>query len=159
MKQYSPKIIERSPSSAVALTEIGHYLIKLYVHNHESLLGTFVHGKFELSGAGRIASDEWVRSASAYTGISIDAWRVLPDCLEGVVNVREISRAERYSGHGKKPRLLSSFIASYKAAAAKRINLLNNTPGTTIWQRNYQERHIPDQVALEHIIQMLGRPS
>ena len=50
-----------------------------------------------------------------------------------------------------KPRALSSFVAGFKAAAAKRINLVRGIPGAPVWQRGYQEQQINDRKTLERI--------
>lgn len=156
MKHYSPKTIDNVPSLPV-IAEPDFYLIKLYAHNHEPLFGELEDGHVKLNGVGKIAVDEWVRSASAYPSLSIDQWIMLPNRLEGVVGIRERSVSNQYQSQESKPRLLSSFIASYKAAAAKRINLLRNEPGSPIWQRSYQERFIPDAAVLERVRQLLQK--
>ena len=60
--------------------------------------------------------------------------------------------------HGSTPRQLQrrahsigSFVAGFKAAATKRINIHRNAPGIPVWQRNYYERIIRDDWALECI--------
>jgi hypothetical protein len=55
------------------------------------------------------------------------------------------------SALGHKPWLLSSFIAGFKAAAAKRINLCLNQQGQSVWQRTYDEILITDQDRLNHL--------
>lgn len=35
---------------------------------------------------------------------------------------------------------MGSFIAGFKMAVTKRVNLLLDTPGGRVWQRNYYER-------------------
>ncbi|MEH2403438.1 transposase [Nostoc sp.] len=51
----------------------------------------------------------------------------------------------------RKPRSLGSFIAGFKMAVTKRINLLRGTPRVPIWQRNYYEHIIRNQAALYKI--------
>ncbi|WP_017301718.1 transposase [Nodosilinea nodulosa] len=46
---------------------------------------------------------------------------------------------------------ISSFVAGFKAAATKRINLYRNAPGTPVWQRNYYEHIIRSEASLERI--------
>ena len=142
------------------LTETTFYLVKLYTHNHEAIFGTLTEEDgFQLSGVGQIAVDEWQRSAQAYTNLSLDKWLILPNRLEGLVSLRESARPSHYMSFSRKPRLLSSFVASYKAAAAKRINLLRNTPESPLWQRGYQERFIPDPTILKRVQQALEQQS
>ncbi|RZM82576.1 hypothetical protein [Leptolyngbya iicbica] len=141
------------------LTTIGttHYLVKLYTYNHEDLFGDVTADRrIELNGAGQIAADEWQRSARAYTHLMLDKWAIWPNRVEGIVSLREAENAGSYSSKpGDKPRLLNAFVASYKAAAAKRINLLRNTPGRPLWQRGYQDRLIADDLMLQRVQQAL----
>ncbi|MEH2011628.1 hypothetical protein [Nostoc sp.] len=51
----------------------------------------------------------------------------------------------------RKPRSLGSFIAGFKMAVTKRINLLQGTPRVPIWQRNYYEHIIRNEAALYKI--------
>ena len=46
---------------------------------------------------------------------------------------------------------IPSFVAGFKAAATKRINLHRRAPGTPVWQRNYYEHIIRNELALEGI--------
>ncbi|MEO1095562.1 MAG: hypothetical protein AAFX01_11750 [Cyanobacteria bacterium J06638_28] len=112
-------------------------------------------GLFALGGIGQIAADEWIRSTHAYKNIDVDVWLVMPDHLQAIVSILDAPTSPSYGIRNRKPRLLSSFIAGYKAAAAKRINLLRNAPGSPVWQRSYQERLLPDEIALERMRQLL----
>jgi len=49
------------------------------------------------------------------------------------------------------PRSLASFVAGFKAAAARRINLLRRSPGRPLWQRNYYEHVIRNREDLDEI--------
>ena len=40
---------------------------------------------------------------------------------------------------------LGAIVRSFKSATTKRINLLRETPGAVLWQRNYHEHIIRDQ--------------
>jgi REP element-mobilizing transposase RayT len=50
---------------------------------------------------------------------------------------------------------LASFIAGFKSVTTKRINEHRGTPGAPVWQRNYYERIVRDDVALHHIRQYI----
>ena len=155
LENYSPKLVETIPSSVPILTETVSYFVKLYVYNREPLFGSGDKAAYALNESGHIAADEWVRSAKAYPNVTIDQWRVLPDRLESIVNISESAAATQYGIGYSKPRLLSSFIASYKAVAAKRINLVRNSLGSPLWQRSYEERFIPDEMVLKRVQQLL----
>lgn len=151
MNQYYPKTTQTPPSSVSVLTDTPFYLIKLYTHENEALFGGISEGQLELNEIGQIAADEWQRSSHACQDIKLDDWMIFPDHLVGFVSICEAVRSQSYPIGSSKPRLLSSFIASYKTAAAKRINLQRNAPGSSVWQRSYQERLIPDRTVLSRI--------
>lgn len=46
---------------------------------------------------------------------------------------------------------LGQLIGAFKTVSSKRINLLRNTPGALLWQRNYYEHVIRDETDLQRI--------
>lgn len=52
---------------------------------------------------------------------------------------------------GPQPRSVGAIVGSFKSAVTRHINALNRTPGITVWQRNYYERIICLEQALNRI--------
>ena len=52
---------------------------------------------------------------------------------------------------GPPPKSLGSFVAGFKSACTKRINIARGTPGERVWQRNYYERVIRDEGELNRM--------
>ncbi|MGB3311450.1 MAG: hypothetical protein WBG32_23290 [Nodosilinea sp.] len=141
------------------------YLVGLSIFQAQPLLGDYEQGSLRLNDCGLIVADEWVRSAANRKGISIDVWNITPNRLQSIVflqvpiapSVSVVSLAgslgEGLTGRldSQKPWLLSSFIASFKAVAAKRINLRLNQIGQSVWQRNYDEHLITDEASLSQL--------
>jgi putative transposase len=48
----------------------------------------------------------------------------------------------------QEPNSISSFVAGFKSAVTKRINLLRDNRDVPIWQRNYYESIIRDEQSL-----------
>jgi len=46
---------------------------------------------------------------------------------------------------------LGAIIRAFKSATTRRINAARGTPGAAVWQRNYYERIVRDEIALERI--------
>ena len=46
---------------------------------------------------------------------------------------------------------LSKIIGRFKMVSAKQINILHETPGTPVWQRNYYEHIIRNDESLNRI--------
>ncbi len=135
------------------LPEAYAYLIRILTYQQQPLLGYLRNGQLCLNDSGTIVADEWTRSAQSRKGLELDIWTILPNGIQGIVildnqslpiSSRSISRKLT----DQKPWVLSSFIASFKAAAAKRINLRRNQLGEPVWQRNYQEQLILDESTL-----------
>jgi putative transposase len=55
----------------------------------------------------------------------------------------------------RQPKSLSTFIAGFKMAVTKRINLARNAPGTPVWQRNYYEHIIRSEAAFQTILKYI----
>ena len=54
-----------------------------------------------------------------------------------------------------KPKSLSSLMAGFKSITTKKINILQDAPGTKLWQRNYYEHIIRNQDAMDKIRQYI----
>jgi REP element-mobilizing transposase RayT len=52
---------------------------------------------------------------------------------------------------GTQPGSLGAAMQSLKSVSTRQINQLRRTPGAPVWQRNYYERIVRDQAALERI--------
>lgn len=100
------------------------------------------------SSFAQIAADELLLAADR-RGITVKQWDVLPDALHAFVLLPAHSR-DLHEGKGK-PRLLTSFVAGFKAATAKRINLLRNQPGSPVWQPSYQQQLIEEERLLRRL--------
>ena len=46
------------------------------------------------------------------------------------------------------PRSLGAIVRAFKSAVTKRINLVRETPGAPVWQRNYYERIVRNEQEL-----------
>lgn len=133
------------------------YLVGLSTFQQQPLLGDYDQGNLHLNECGLIVADEWVRSAANSKGIDIDVWTITPNRLQSIVFLHVpvppdlILMGSPSTLGSQKPWLLSSFIASFKAAAAKRINLRLNQAGQSVWQRNYDEYLITGETHLSEL--------
>lgn len=142
------------PSSTV-------YYVHLLTHQEAFLFGDVSGDQTHLNPSGHIAVTEWRQLAMAHQrDIEVDLWAILPNGLRALVaiNERETQSPLRYiSQNSRKPRVLTSFVAGFKAAAAKRINLVRGEPGAPVWQRGYQEQRIDDEATLARIRHLLTK--
>jgi putative transposase len=48
-------------------------------------------------------------------------------------------------------------VAGFKSASTKQINVARNAPGTPVWQRNYYEHIIRDEMEFRYIREYIRR--
>ncbi|MEO1402305.1 MAG: hypothetical protein AAFV72_13820 [Cyanobacteria bacterium J06635_1] len=137
------------------------YHIHLRTYQEAPLFGQMEGDTAQLNGVGHIAADEWQQAATHYKGILLDSWMVLPDSIRALIILNDhMAKPKQTYGKARlqvKPRALTSFVAGFKAAAAKRINLVRSQPGAPVWQRGYHEQRIEDEITLLRIRQRLTR--
>jgi REP element-mobilizing transposase RayT len=153
----------------------GAYFITLCTYQRQYLFGEIMDGAMHLNPYGKIVEEGWLQSSTIRQEIELDAWVIMPDHMHGIVVITNHDANENVhiaGAHGRvpppvpqqqyeclpphcvpprKPQSISSFVAGFKSAVTKRINILRDTPGTPVWQRNYYERIIRDESALNHI--------
>ena len=96
--------------------------------------------------------------ASHYPHIEVDAFVVMPNHIHGIIVLND------NVGAGLKPaptkrHPLSEIVRGFKTFSSSRINQINNTPGLSVWQRNYYEHVIRNEDEMDRIRQyILGNP-
>ena len=146
-------------------TSPGAYFVTICAHKGELLFGEVVEDHVALNEYGQIAHEEWLASEQIRQEIEMDVFVIMPNHLHGIVWIRDMDdepegRMRCVGAHEKAhgcaplrrpPRSLGSFMAGYKSAVTARINRMRGTPGTPVWQRNYWEHIIRDDVSLNEI--------
>ena len=146
-------------------TSPGAYFVTICAHKGELLFGEVVEDHVALNEYGQIAHEEWLASEQIRQEIEMDVFVIMPNHLHGIVWIRDMDDepeggmpcvGAHEKAHGRAPlrrppRSLGSFIAGYKSAVTARINRMRGIPGTPVWQRNYWEHIIRDDVSLNEI--------
>ena len=57
--------------------------------------------------------------------------------------------------HGPAPKSFGALVAGFKSAATKRINEIRHAPGAPVWQRNYWEHMVRNEMELNRIRQYI----
>lgn len=121
-------------------------------HERECLFGEVVDGEMVLSDFGRIAVEQWERTAVVRPYVRLDVSVVMPNHFHGIiwiVNDDGVVGAQRRCAPtdvpNVLPRSLGAIVRGFKSAVTYHINHIRNTPGAPVWQRNYYERIIRDE--------------
>ncbi|WP_022949359.1 transposase [Methylohalobius crimeensis] len=150
----------------------GSYFVTICTRNRECLFGDIVDGEMRLNEAGQIVAEEWMKTAEIRDEIELDEWVIMPNHIHGVVVIsdgaslsqrccrgdRPVAPTIRRRGSpkGQQSRSISAVVAGFKSVATKRINVLRQTPGAVLWQRNYYEHIIRDEESLNRIRQYIA---
>lgn len=119
---------------------------------------------------------EWLELPKRLRYVSLGAYVVMPNHFHGILFIDENVGATRQGQtrtlsdtepmqivttdsqdgsplppHGPKPASLGAILAQFKSRATKRIWKISEFKEKPIWQRNYHERIIRDERALENI--------
>lgn len=143
--------LDHSPVKSIA------YYVQLRTYKEENLFGLDSESS-RLNLMSQIVADEWSRTASYHPRIRLDQWVIVPSGLQALLMIKDaglVSNSTALTRPSVKPWILSSFITAFKAAAAKRINLVRSQPGSPVWQRSYQEQRIDTEQTFIQLRQKL----
>lgn len=136
-------------------TSAGAYFVTICTQRKECLFGEIADGVMRLNEAGRVAEQCWREIPTHFPHTELDEWVVMPNHVHGIIwiNGRDTAcRVPTMEQFGKPVSgSVSTIIRSFKSAVTKHINILHNTPGENIWQRNFYERIIRDEAELNGI--------
>ncbi len=128
----------------------GAYFVTICTHGKECLFGEVATDTMRLNDYGEIVTDCWMAIPSHFQSVELDEFIVMPNHVHGIVLIASNIKGEHPSGT-MMPGSLMTIVRSFKAAATKGINELRQTPGVTVWQRNYYEHIIRSEAETSRI--------
>lgn len=159
----------------------GAYFVTAVTWQRQCLFGDVINGEVRLSKLGKIVEWEWLELPKRLSYISLGAYVVMPNHFHGILYIHENAGATRQGPtgmqsdaeplptitrdgmdgsprqgptgrpNGPKPASVGAILAQFKSRATKRIWKFPEFKETPIWQRNYYERIIRDENALQNI--------
>jgi len=131
-------------------------------HHRECLFGEIVEGKVVLSVFGKIVEDEWHKTKQMRQGVDLDAFIVMPNHIHGIIVLMGIpistDRSRGTMHRAPTPQFeqfgrptansIPTIIRGIKSSVTQRINHIRGTPGQPVWQRNYYEHVIRNEIDL-----------
>ncbi len=136
--------------------QAGGYFITICTGNRESLFGEIIAGKMVLNPFGLIVQEEWLRSSFIRKEIELDAFVIMPNHFHGIVIIigEQVVGATgrsplRDRPHGPQKKSLGSLVGGFKSTVTMRINRMRGTPRKPVWQRNYYEHVIRNEIDLK----------
>jgi putative transposase len=135
--------------------QAGAYFVTICTQDRACLFGDIVDGEVRLNGYGSAVHEEWLRSAELRQNVELDAFTIMPNHMHGIVVItdgRGTARRAPTEQFGKPvANSLPTIMRAFKSASTRRINQIQNAPGTHVWQRNYYEHVIRNDRELNRI--------
>ena len=129
----------------------GAYFVTICAQHRKCLFGTIVDGQMQLNAISKIVVECWNRIPQHFPSVALGESVIMPNHIHGIIACNPV-------GAGL-PRptspVLGKIVAYFKYQSTKYINQYRNTPGTRIWQRNYHDHIIRDDVDLQRIRQYI----
>jgi len=135
----------------------GFYFVTVCVHGRECLFGKIIDDQMFANEYGRIVQSEWVTTAEMRQDVVLGEFVIMPNHFHGILRIAgnrkhadDRKKVDRQGGDrqvaptGPKSRSVGAIMAGFKSAVTKRINIVRDTPGAPVWQRNYFEHIIRD---------------
>ncbi len=134
----------------------GAYFITLVTHERRELFGRITEDEMLLNAAGRVVTEEWLRSREVRSNVEIDEFVVMPNHFHGIVFLLQddqgiLRNAPTRSFGSSMTGSLPVVIRNFKGAVTRRIREHGSV--APVWQRNYYERVIRSERELQAIRQ------
>ena len=142
----------------------GAYFITICTAGRAHLFGEVRNGRMLLSPLGEIVREEWEKSFDMRQELECDIYVIMPNHIHAIVRIIDFPAVVETHGRAslppppqntgvayRAPKSISSFVAGFKSAATKRINVFRNTPGAAVWQPRFYDHIIRDAQSYERI--------
>lgn len=177
--------IESTRLSGYDYSQPGAYFITIVTYNRQCSFGNIIDGEMMLNEFGVLVQNEWLKTGIIRPNINIDTFVVMPNHLHGIIiitdndcncgNCRDtlqrastimLQRASTITDTGMitktneqfgKPtkNSIPTIVRLFKSTTTKQINQLRQTPKQPLWQRNFYEHIIRNEVELNRIRQYI----
>ena len=158
---------EKHQRLSVRLKEYGcsqpsAYFVTICSWLRGSIFGEIINGKMELNEFGIVVERECLNNIKVLPNIKLDQFVVMPNHVHGIVFINRRGEVaspkinaqqtlpKGWEGSSLHKPTLGQIVAYYKYMTTKQINIIRNTPGMPVWQRNYFEHVIRDENDLKN---------
>jgi putative transposase len=146
----------------------GAYFVTICTKDRAAIFGDFVEGEMRMNDFGVIVQTCWNELPSHYPQVQLNAFVVMPNHIHGIIIINDdavrsnhrlspmnITENEPSVG-ARSPRpygkiTLGNIIAFFKYQSTKRCNVIRNSPGIKLWQRNYYDHIIRSERSMNRI--------
>jgi Transposase and inactivated derivatives len=139
-------------------SQAGAYFVTICAYQRRCLFGKIVDDEMRLNEAGQTAERCWQTIPEYFSHVDLDAFVIMPNHVHGVLFIRDafVVGANNHSPLSAHPhttdsargtsKTLGSIVRGFKIGVTKWFRA--NSDILDVWQRNYYEHIIRDEVSL-----------
>lgn len=126
----------------------GYYYITICTQNREETFGIIENNRMIINQYGEVVKNTWLEIPKHFQNVKLDEFIIMPNHIHGIIIINNPVGTGHALSYNKNNDL-SIIIGSFKSAATKQINQLNN--GSFIWQRYFYDHIIRTTNSLKNI--------
>lgn len=136
--------------------QAGFYFVTVCAQDRICLLGEIIDGVMQLNSQGALVEQAWLDLPNHYPHVELDQFVAMPNHFHGILILTvgagfKLAPTTDSNPVPTKRHGLPEIVRAFKSFSARRINELRQTPGVSIWQRNYYEHVIRDDADYQRI--------
>lgn len=140
--------------------QTGAYFITNCTQDRECLFGEVVDGEMRLNETGMLVLSAWGDLPQRFTNVYLDKAVIMPNHVHGIIIVgaplaAPVSDVPINKGAASSAPTLGNIMRAFKSISAGAVNRLLNRSVRPLWQRNYYEHIIRNEVSLTRIRQYI----
>lgn len=141
----------------------GAYFVTLVTYQRKCLFGDIMGSEITLSEYGKITLNQWLQLPKRFRGSDFSVFSIMPNHIHGIIAISR-GAGEKHVDHPSKiqplrpyksihvlPGSLGAIVRAYKASVTFRINCLRGLANPPIWQRNYYDHIIRNEMDYDSI--------
>jgi len=141
-------------------TQPGAYFVTICAFQRLHVFGEVINGEMVLNETGKIARDEWFKTAEIrpYVRLYEDEFVIMPNHGHGIIWIdddwarQRRAPTETTEKFGKPVKgSIPTIVRAYKSAVTYAVNSAQNMRGTVLWQKNYYEHIVRNDRELKNI--------
>jgi REP element-mobilizing transposase RayT len=154
-------------------SKAGAFFVTICTQDRRCLFGDVANGQMQLNHFGEIVKNEWLKTEQFYPNVKCDGFVIMPNHFHGIVQIFDPQPAivgaiheshlqspvyespQRMTITQRRQMTLPKLIGRFKMVTAKQINILRNTSGQKLWQRNYYEHIIRDECEFYRVLKYI----
>ena len=145
----------------------GWYFVTICVLDKRCVFGKIEKNNMVLNQIGKIIDYRWMYLPIHFKNIELDTHQIMPNHFHGIIHIVGAKHpAEKYAKKCKSVDMdasplpmpcgtnsgsLGAIIPKFKSVTTRKINKIKKSAGSHLWQRNYWEHIIRNEIDLNRI--------